>query len=111
MGRGGQGAEDPGRSSRQTLSGPLSRHTAKTELSLTPLDSWQPTMGEGKSGETEKVGGEGEKDQVLERENIEPEMETGLGRPRICPHLDTRHNPTSKPSLPCSPNPSAHSVS
>lgn len=70
MGRGGQGAEDQGRSSRQTLSGPLSRHTGNTELSLTPLVSWQPTVGDGKSGETEKVGGEGEKDQVLERENV-----------------------------------------
>lgn len=76
MGRGDQGAEDPGRSSRQTLSGPPSRHTANTELSLLPLDSWQPTMGEGKSEENEKVGGEGKKDQVLERENVEPEMET-----------------------------------
>ena len=76
MGRGGQGAEDPGRSSRQALSGPPSRHIANMELSLIPLDSWQPTMGEGKNGENEKVGGQGEKDQVLERENVEPEMET-----------------------------------
>lgn len=70
MGRGDQGAEDPGRSSRQTLSGPLSRHTGNTELSLTPLVSWQPTVGNGKSGENERVGGEEEKDQVLEGENV-----------------------------------------